>query len=334
MIKFGNTLAKSVQDDVSLASRAIDYYEKSISIEADYTAIAHYNLAYCQLCAGGDQYIEKSTRHLKKARELLHIQVEEVSIIIQSMKVGQCRVEPRHISDKSALVNQMETRMNILQSFANKLDDNLRKLNELHDDIDIVLTSILTLVPEPDLISQAELHGLAELGLLFLFKVEKKKHFCWAGLLVFALGIAEIVAGVCIEAFTFGAGSTVAMGFISEGVSDCIDGAIGMYTGEWSWTSWITMKVCSIAVSIATGGVGVFMKEATEAVEVAAKEMPEVVEETAKQVEKASLKDTVKEVGKEFLVQGVMRALGEVENSFMEYVVEKIAAGITGRVEN
>lgn len=331
LIKLGNTLAKSVQKDTSLASRAIDYYERSISIETDYTTIAHYNLAYCRLCAGGDKYIEHSISHLKKAKELLDIQVEEVSIILQSMKVGQCRVKAIQ-SDKTALVNQMETRMNILQSLADKVDDNIRKLNELHDDVDIIPTSILSLVPEPDLITQTELHGLSELGLQFLFKVEKKKHFSWAGLLVFALGIAEIVAGVCIEAFTFGAGSTVAMGFISEGVSDCIDGAVGMYTGEWSWTSWITMKACSIAVSIATGGVGVFMKEATEGVEVAAKEMPEVVEETAKQVEKASIKDTVKQVGKEFLVQGVMRAFGEVENSFMEYVAEKIAAGVAGRV--
>lgn len=333
LIKLGNTLAKSVQEDVSLARRAIDYYERSISIETNFTAIAHYNLAYCRLYAGGDQYIENSINDLKKARELLDIQVEEVSIILQSMKVGQCRVEPKH-SDKTALVNQMETRMNVLQSLADKLDDNLQKLNELHDDVDIVPTSILTLVPEPDLITQAELHGLAELGLQFLFKVEKKKHFCWAGLIVFALGIAEIVAGVCIEAFTFGAGSTVAMGFISEGVSDCIDGAVGMYTGEWSWTMWITTKACSIAVSIATGGMGVFMKEAIEGVEVAAKEIPEVVEETAKQVEKATIKDTVKEVAKEYLVQGVMRALGEVENSFIQYVVENIAAGVTGRVAN
>ena len=333
LIKFGNSLAKSVQKDVSLASRAINFYEKSIRVETNYTAIAHYNLAYCRLCAGGDQYIEESISHLKKARELLDIQVEEVSIILQCMKVGQCKVKPK-CSDKTALVNQMETRMNVLQVFGDKIDHNLQKLNELHDDIEIVPTSMLTLVPEPDLIAQVELHGLSELGLQFLFKVEKKKHFCWAGLLVFALGIAEIVAGVCIEAFTFGAGSTVALGFISEGVSDCIDGAIGMYTGEWSWTSWITMKACSIAISIATGGAGVFMKEAIEGVEVAAKEMPEVIEESAKQVEKATIKDTVKKVGEEFLVQGVMRALGEVENDFMEYVVEKIAEGVTGGVAN
>ena len=46
------------------------------------------------------------------------------------------------------------------------------------------------------------------------------------------------------------------MNLIFEGISDCIEGAIGMYTGKFSWKEWAVAKSVSLAISIACFGFG------------------------------------------------------------------------------
>ncbi len=72
---------------------------------------------------------------------------------------------------------------------------------------------------------------------------------------MFLLGIAQILAGALLVAFTAGAASQFGMLLIGERVSDCIDGIEGMITGQFSWAEWAITKAAGIALSLLTGGV-------------------------------------------------------------------------------
>ena len=262
----------------------------------------------------------------------------------------------KQAGEKSDLQTQMEVRLNVLDFVHKKIGKALEKIKEFKekgDDFEAIAMNSLEMIPNPDQITEDELLNLSHLGLEIVFAVKKKPRFSWGAVAVFVLGLVEIVAGVVVTAVTFGAGTEIGMGLIAEGVSDCIDGTIGMITGEFSWSQWATMKAVSIAVSIATFGVGKFIEKGAElakdgveiaretekastklvdkeAEEMGMKELPEVAErEEMKQAEKFTLKDAAKAVGKEVVEQGMMYGLGELENLALEKIVEKIAEAVT-----
>jgi hypothetical protein len=262
----------------------------------------------------------------------------------------------KQAGEKSDLQTQMEVRLNVLDFVHKKIGKALEKIKEFKekgDDFEAIAMNSLEMIPNLDQITEDELLNLSHLGLEIVFAVKKKPRFSWGAVAVFVLGLVEIVAGVVVTAVTFGAGTEIGMGLIAEGVSDCIDGTIGMITGEFSWSQWATMKAVSIAVSIATFGVGKFIEKGAElakdgveiaretekastklvdkeAEEMGMKELPEVAErEEMKQAEKFTLKDAAKAVGKEVVEQGMMYGLGELENLAMEKIVEKIAEAVT-----
>ena len=346
LIKLGNRLAKSGKKDQKLA---IECYRKATDIEkkctpgheSKYTAIAYYNHAYCEINVHGDnddKSGDKKTHirtYITKAEDLLQVYVEETNVILHCVRTGGNK-QTNENAEKSDFAKQMEVRLQVLQFVAKKIGESLQELEQLkrsgEDDIEAVPSSVFQLIPEPDIVTEEELLGLSQLGLEFVFEVKKKPRFCWEGLVVFALGIAEITVGVCLIILTEGIGSSIGAGLIAEGVSDCIDGTIGMVTGEWSWSQWATMKACSIAVSIATGGAGKFIEVAQEGEkigEIAMKEFPKLTELGSEEPIKIAVKDAGKAVGKEIVQQGVMRGLGEVENLALEKIVHKIAEHVT-----
>ena len=81
------------------------------------------------------------------------------------------------------------------------------------------------------------------LGFEFVYMIEEKPRFIWEALIVFLLGVAQIVAGVLLTVFNAGAAAQFGMGLIGEGISDCIDGIEGMVTGEFSWAEWAITKL-------------------------------------------------------------------------------------------
>ena len=332
-INLGNKIAKSESD----ASSAIQHYDQAIAVEkqfvsqSEFTAIAYHNCAYCRICTGGENCIEESIKDLKIAKDLLlKVYVREVFIINQCCNTGGARSDT-----KSALSKQMHARLDIIHYVASKIDEAHQKLDQFRREkvkVKAVPSTILQLIPEPDLVTTEELRSLSQLGLEFVFDVEKKPRFCWEGLLVFALGLVEVLAGACLIVLTEGAGSSIGMGLISEGVSDCIDGTVGMITGEWSWTQWGVMKAASISVALLTGGVGKFVEEGVEGFKIGLKAFPEAAEHGWTQVAKNSIKDVGEAVGKEGVQQGVIRTLGKIEDSAMEMITKRVAKGVTEMV--
>ena len=372
LVKIGRQI---VTDEKKNAREARKYYRKAMDLEPKFTMIAAYNHACCTLCImEGDDYIQKGIEELMEAKKQLRVLLDEVTLITQ------CAMMSRHsqrVEDPidNHLLKQMEVRMQVLQYFGNQIDETVEKLkvflkskanptsirqyfeSKIDDavenvdeylrggKIEVLPTSILQLIPEADFVTNEELYGLYQLGLEFTFTVGKRPRFCWEGLAVFVLGIAQIVAGVCLTVFTAGALASFGMGLIAEGVSDCIDGVVGMVTGEWDWKEWGFSKACSIGVSIACGGVGKFISKGAKFIATGAKEgkvFSSVVTKTKtvfKDVTKVAvdswgtalkgnMKNAAKLVGKELVQQGAMCVLNKVENKAIHIIFAEVGKRI------
>ena len=346
LIKLGNRMKKS--HGCLGEKRAIEFYSIAIEMERwfrsepKFTAFAYYNRAYCTIQTQSSE-VMRIKDDISKAQDLLQVFIEEAQLVLVTAK-GACKSGKPADSD---LQTQMQVRLNVLDFVHKKMGEALKKIEEFQkngDDFKAVVTDTLEMIPNSDMITEDEVLDLSRLGLDQVFTVKKKPKFSWGAFAVFVLGLVEIAAGAILMVLTAGIGAEIGMGLIAEGVSDCIDGTIGMITGEFSWSQWATQKAISIAVSIATFGVGKFIgtgaklaaqgeKAAVElgeeGAEMAMKKLPEVTEEAGKEAEKLTLKDAGKAIGKEFVQQATMRGLSVLENKVLEELVDKIAHTVT-----
>ena len=367
LVKFGNQELgrKRIPHKKKEAKEAIRYYRQAISQETKFTMIAHYNRACCSLHIQEDDFTASGLRDLSKAREQIQVFIDEVSLILQCAQSSrQTRINQ---SGSNCLLKQMEIRMQVLQYFRDKIDETVEKIKEFDkngDKYKVVPCSILDLIPEADLATNEELYGLSQLGLEFAFTVEKKPRFSWEALAVFVLGVLQIAAGVCITVFSAGASSQLGMGLIAEGVSDCIDGVVGMVTGKFDMKEWAISKAISIGMSIVCGGVSKFISKGAKAVKglvkgVKAAKSAEKTTKVGKGIKKATaatsklkdlkgmkrvakdswgkalktnVKNAAKLVGKEAVQQGVMYTVGELEDKAINSIFDKIGKTIASSV--
>lgn len=170
---------------------------------------------------------------------------------------------------------EMEARLEILRFLREKMEEAIEKIQEIvgdstrtqyvrgklvqtankGDDFIAKPVGIFSLISGADYITNLELTSMWTLGLEIVYSIEKKPKFCWSGLVVFLLGVAQLVGGVLLTVFTVEAAASIGMGLIAEGISDCISGIEGMVTGEFSWTEWAIAKATGLALSLISGGV-------------------------------------------------------------------------------
>ena len=338
LVKFGNKCmlrlgSQVIDENKGTKEQAYHYYSKAIRMETKFTMIAYYNRACCTLALAKDQYMQQSISDLEMAKELLKVYEAEVSSISQLTKFSG-RTSQKH--EENDFVRQMEVRMQVIKFFESQIDESIEQLNKLKSDNEGAIPvphRVLEFIPEADAMTNEELYNLKLLGLEMCFTVEKKPRFSWEALGVFLLGLAQIVAGVCLAVLTTGAMASFGMGLISEGVSDVIDGTIGMITGEFDLKEWAISKACSIAISIVVGGVGKFISKGAKAVKGVVKDvkvMSKVLKGSTGNALKSGFKVAGKLAAKELVSQGIMYGLGKLENM----AIEKIFTSIGERVKS
>ena len=375
LVKFGNQCLFERGGKISPkgADKAYHYYSEAIRMESKFTMIPYYNRACCRLVIGkGDNYLGKTVTDLRKAKELLQVYLDEVLITHQCAMIGEgqnCKKEDSKKEDNN-ITRQMEVRIQILQHFGKTMDETIDQVNKLKasDNVKVVPTSILHFIPEADIVTNEELYGLRLLGLEVAFTVKKKKKFSWQAFGVFLLGIGQAIAGVGITVLSGGTLTSFGMGLISEGVSDIIDGVQGMITGEFDLKDWAISKACSIAISVACGGVGKFIargakaavkgvkaakgfragakalaksakagksavKSGAKAVGKDAKVMWKVAKSGRGSVMSSNLRNAGKLVGKELLLQGAMCGLNKVENMGLEQIFKAIGKTVAENIK-
>ncbi|MDR0329936.1 MAG: hypothetical protein LBH99_04700 [Rickettsia sp.] len=191
-------------------------------------------------------------------------------------------------------------------------------------DMEIKFIDINDALPQDENISlyDEEIREYQNNGFKGALQVAEIKPIDWASVLgVSLLGLGQLIAGGAIAVFTLGAGSTIGMGLISEGVSDLITAIKdGIINRDFSWESYGIQKAISITVSLVCAGLGAIKdaaKTAISGVKQAISAVAQRVTQTVKQgwqiAAKAFGTSLAKGIAKEVITQvvnyGVNKAL-------------------------
>ena len=84
----------------------------------------------------------------------------------------------------------------------------------------------------------------------------EKGWWDWNAFAVAMLGLAQVIGGVALLVLTVGAGAQIGSALIVEGINDMVYATIAGLTGTFSWKDYAIQKAISLAVSIATAGIG------------------------------------------------------------------------------
>ncbi|CAB1428409.1 unnamed protein product, partial [Pleuronectes platessa] len=199
-IKFGNLALGEKKWDVSMK-----LFEKAMGQDESWAAIAFYNHAYCSIKQQKGDYLTTASNDLKKAQESLKYLSEECLVCLQFVKMAS--VELKSSEQPTSLEKQLTTKCNLFSYFDKNICEAMEKLKEIKDkgrDATTKKLPMFSLVSSTDEDLQIEAYNLYSKGLEYVFSVEEQPRFPWEALLVFCLGILQIVGGALLTAFTFG----------------------------------------------------------------------------------------------------------------------------------
>ena len=297
LIRFGNELLLYPEDNPSYSP--IDLYTQAITVDSDWAAIAYYNRVYCRIQNGGSK--EESIEDLKKALESIK-KIKELDLIaLQLINSAKSYVVTKTTEEdeEHPLSKQMNTKFQIINFFEKNIQEAIDKLNEFKDDdVEAEEKSVFSLITDSDSRIHAELYILWQNGLINVYSIKKKPRFCWEGLVVFLLGVLQVVAGIALMVLSAGTLANIGMGLVGEGISDMIDGVIGMATGDFSWEQWAVSKAIGIATSLIGFGVGKIISKGFKAFKMAAKGLTKELKALPK-LAKSQIKGGLTQVTKE-----------------------------------
>ncbi|KAG5849649.1 hypothetical protein ANANG_G00113160 [Anguilla anguilla] len=343
-VKFGNIAMKDKKWDVSAR-----LFKKATALDESWAAIAFYNHSYCIIKKQSGDYLTQATDDLKKAKESLKYLSEECMTGLNFIKMSAPKSAK---SEKSSLEKQYSTKCNMLSYLDKNMNDAIKKLEEIKGkgrDALAKKAPVFTLVSDDEEELQMETFNLYDRGLKYIFTVEEEPRFPWEALVVFFLGLAQIVAGALLTAFTFGTLAQVGMGLIAEGISDCITGVESMITGEFSWQSWAIDKAISIGVSLIGFGIGKLVSKGFKAAKTLMKgfgkqlkAMPKFFASQAKEgfsvAMKTNMKNAVKVTAKKIVEEtaayGIERAENEIISKILEEIEKAVKKGINDEVKS
>nr|XP_033793001.1 uncharacterized protein LOC117357011 [Geotrypetes seraphini] len=236
---------------------ALTYWEKSGEVDQVYRAVSLYNRAYITVNLRKNGYIEKAIAYLKDTKKSIDVLISEQTNTTVACQISSTAQFEPHCKDEPNLAKQMQIRMSLFKSWLDYIDKSVEKLEELQEAEEDAITkdtAVFSLSDRHDYIITEELNTLYEMGLSFVFEVEKKPQFCIDALICAILGALQILTGVLVCALSFGTATQFGMGLIMEGVTDLVTGAVCMMTGSFSWAEWAIGKSISFGLSLMTAG--------------------------------------------------------------------------------
>nr|XP_046244072.1 uncharacterized protein LOC124058672 [Scatophagus argus] len=340
-IKFGNVALSEKKWDISNR-----LFEKAMKLDESWAAIAFYSHAYCTMEQKNADYLTKAKDDLTKAQNSLKYLSEESVLCLQFVKMSSTSSAN---SSPTSLEKQLTNKCSMLSYFDKNISEAVQKLDEIKErgrDAIVKKSPIFSLVSsadEDDL--QVEAYNLYYKGLKYVFSVEEKPRFPWEALLVFFLGVVQIIGGALLTAFTFGTLAQVGMGLITEGISDCIYGIESMVTGEFSWKSWAIEKAISIGVSLIGFGVGKLIAKGFKACKTLIKgfgkelkSMPKFLSRQAKDglsdVAKTQMKNVVKHTAKKMTDDIIIYGFGKVEEKILTEILKTIKNKVKNKISD
>ncbi|XP_035272931.1 uncharacterized protein LOC118226995 [Anguilla anguilla] len=329
-VKFGNIALKDKKWDISAR-----LFQKASKLDPSWAGIAFYNHAYCIIMQQSGDYLTLAINDLKKAQDSLKYFSEECLAGLSFIKMSS----PKSANGKtSSLENQFSSKCDMLSYLDKNMSEAINKLKEIKGKERDALAKkapVFTLVSDDEEALQMETFNLYDRGLKYIFSVEEEPRFPWEALVVFFLGVAQIVGGALLTAITFGTLAQVGMGLITEGISDCITGIESMITGEFSWQSWAIDKAISIAISLIGFGIGKLVSKGFKASKTLMKgfgkqlkAMPKFFTSQAKEgfsvTMKTNMKNAVKVTAKKIIEESVGYGIGMAEDEIISKILEEI----------
>ncbi|XP_075695920.1 uncharacterized protein LOC142662002 [Rhinoderma darwinii] len=252
---------------------ALKFWREVEQVDSVYKAISLYNQAFIIINLEEKDYKKKAIDLLTEAKKAMEIYVSETSNTNVFGKFTQkTKFEPHN--PETNFIIQINTRMNLLNSWKNYIEKSLEKLHDLQSKNKDAITkesSIFSLT-EPTNSGKVETDEMSifyEYGMSFVFEVEEKPKFCIDALICFLLGALQLFAGILTCVLSLGTASQIGLGLIGEGISDMTEGIEGMVKGSFDWAEWAVSKALSIGISLVTAGVSCLMKVAKVAEDVA-----------------------------------------------------------------
>lgn len=198
----------------------------------------------------------------------------------------------------------------------------IRPALETGYELEIELLGIEKSLPEDQDITnyKEEIEEYKNNGFIGSFRVKEVKPIDWSSVIALtALGLAQIVGGAALAVFTLGAGASIGMGLLSEGISDLITAVKdGIINRDFSWVSYGIQKAISLTVSLVCAGLGA-IKDAAKTAVAGVKSIGSVVTTTLTTTVKKGWTIAAKAIGTN-LAKGVAR---EVVTQLVDYGVSK-----------
>jgi hypothetical protein len=183
-------------------------------------------------------------------------------------------------------------------------------------DVKIEITDFAKVFQEDFETYREDIREFKQNGFLGTFQISEVAPIDWWSVIgVFFIGLGQMIAGAALFVFTVGAGFSVGMGLLMEGISDVITSIKdGIFFRNFSWKSWGIQKVISYTVSIVCAGMSA-LKNAAKTAYVAAKGAVSSATTIATQTLKEGWKLAGKKMGLELLKGGAKAAV----DAFVDY---------------
>ncbi|TGZ55871.1 hypothetical protein CRM22_010276 [Opisthorchis felineus] len=240
-------------------------YDKAIELDREYSETAHYNRAYVRLyhCGGviteNENKIQDAIEDLRQARRLINRRLDDLNLV---GFISHSKVLAQQIVHKRNIFGVM---LNAIEAIIGPKDDLIEgaighALKNKDNELKTELVPFLDAMSENNdiILLNEELQEFTETGYFGVFHVSLLPPIPWGSVIGMSLiGLTQILIGASLAVFSLGAGSSIGIGLIAEGVGDLITAVkSGIIGRNIDWKAWGVQKTVSLVVTVVCAGVG------------------------------------------------------------------------------
>eukprot|EP01132_Coremiostelium_polycephalum_P000568 gene568-713_t len=300
--------------------QAVQASNQAIALDPLHSVNGYYNKAWALIAPKDNkENLQEAKEALRNAKSILANHAKPNLVNFNSIVASTGGEKPH-------LLEHTQHQLNILMKQESYIDAAIKEINKAQkENWNLELTEVKLLEDilkeekgnHAPAISKAKLHGLDE-----LFVVKAKEPFpIWSILALAVLGVAQVVAGAMVYAYS---GGTSGMGLMSEGISDLLAGVKAGISGTFSWSEWGLQKSISIVSSLLTSGIDA-IKKACENIKNAVTNIKGFATTSLQETFKTAIKQSALEAGKG---TAKMLATHLVDSAIEKWGIQKIEAHI------
>ena len=235
--------------------KAIEFYDRVIQKDPDWSAFACYNKAYCWLQMMGEGYIRRAIDDLKDAR--CKFKIYEWTSLFSEIHGYSCDIQKRLLGSEfnqteetKSILTQYHIMMEyqLLQHVNTQITETIEKLEAIDSIGGAVKTmkrSVLDSMQGVDYRTEAMLHRYSQMGLLFTFNIDENPKFCYSSQIV----SSSVVLGSLAVTILMALSSGIFLKCHSPELINAIDNLCNIGTNKHDALLWMSRCVSSAIVT-------------------------------------------------------------------------------------